>query len=88
MLIKALELANDAQRQEMDKWLSAAEFDITEKVEAIKNIYGELGIFELTQQKMNGFYDEAFALLDGMEAREEGKKALTDFFEKLMKRER
>lgn len=88
LLIKALELANDAQRQEMDKWLSAAEFDITEKVEAIKNIYGELGIFELTQQKMNGFYDEAFALLDGMEAREEGKNALTDFFEKLMKRER
>ncbi|MEP1034254.1 polyprenyl synthetase family protein [Ekhidna sp.] len=88
LLIKALELANDTQRKEMNKWLSATDFDINEKVAAIKNIYGELGIFELTQKKMNNFYDEAFALLDTMDAREEGKKALIDFFEKLMKRER
>ncbi len=88
LLIKALELASDNQQKEIDKWLSASDFDITEKVGAIKNIYGELGIFELTQQKMNGYYDEAFALLDAMDARAEGKKALTDFFEKLMKRER
>ena len=81
-------MANEAQRKEMDKWLSATDFDINEKVEAIKNIYGELGIFELTQQKMNAYYDEAFALLQGMEARSEGKQALIDFFERLMKRER
>ncbi|WP_436514616.1 polyprenyl synthetase family protein [Ekhidna sp. To15] len=88
LLIKALELANGAQRKEMDKWLSVQDFDITEKVDAIKNIYGELGIFEMTQQKMNGYYDQAFALLNSLDARAEGKKALTDFFEKLMKRER
>lgn len=88
LLIKALELANGAQRKDLDRWLSVSDFDINEKVEAIKNIYGELGIFELTQKKMNGYYDEAFALLDQLEAREEGKSALIDFFEKLMKRER
>ena len=88
LLIKALELANDSQRKEMDKWLSATDFDINEKVEAIKNIYGELGIFELTQQKMNEYYDEAFAQLNALEVREEGRRALTEFFEKLMKRER
>lgn len=88
LLLKALELANDTQRAEMDKWIAATEFDINEKVEAIKNIYGELGIFELTQEKMNGYYDEAFALLDALDVREEGKRALVEFFEKLMKRER
>lgn len=88
LLIKALELANRDQRKELDRWLSAADFDINEKVEAIKNIYEELGIFELTQQRMNGYYDEAFALLDAMDVREEGKNDLVDFFEKLMKRER
>ncbi len=88
LLIKALELANSDQRKELDRWLSAVDFDINEKVEAIKNIYGELGIFELTQQKMNGYYDEAFALLDAMDVRVEGKEELVDFFEKLMKRER
>ncbi|MEO9483092.1 MAG: polyprenyl synthetase family protein [Ekhidna sp.] len=88
LLIKALELSNDSQRKEMDRWLSATDFDINEKVDAIKNIYGELGIFELTQQKMNEYYDEAFALLETLDARAEGKQALVDFFENLMKREK
>lgn len=88
LLIKALELANAEQRKEMDKWLSATDFDISEKVGAIKNIYEEIGIFELTQQKMNSYYDEAFELLKNLEARAEGKAELIEFFEKLMKRER
>ena len=88
LLIKALELANGEQRKELDRWLSVSDFDINEKVEAIKNIYGELGIFELTQQKMNSYYDEAFELLKNLDARAEGKTELVEFFEKLMKRER
>ena len=88
LLIKALELANPAQLQELNKWLSATDFDVEEKVEAVKAVYGELGIYELTQQKMNSYYDQAFQLLEDLDAREEGKKALIAFFEKLMKRER
>jgi len=88
LLLKALELANPSQRKELDKWLSSEEFDINEKVTAIKNIYGEIGIFELTQNKMNEYYDRAFALLEAIDAREEGKAALKNFFEKLMKRDR
>lgn len=88
LLIKALELANGAQKQELNKWLSANEFDISEKVAAIKNIYEELGIFDLTKQKMNGYYDNAFAQLDQLAVRPEGKKALVDFFGQLMKREK
>lgn len=88
LLIKALELANDAQKKELDKWLSVTDFDVEEKVTAVKDIYGELGIFELTQARMNSYYDRAFSLLDELEAKEEGKAALRNFFEKLMKRER
>lgn len=88
LLIKALELANPSQRKELDGWLSATDFDVNEKVSAVKKIYEEIGIFELTQQKMNGYYDEAFQLLDDFQGNEEGKKSLVDFFEKLMKRER
>lgn len=88
LLIKALELATPAQRKELDEWLSTSDFDVEEKVEAIKAIYEEIGIFELTQKKMNSYYDEAFALLNDLDARPEGKQNLIDFFEKLMKRER
>ena len=88
LLIKALELANTNQRKELDKWLSTTDFDIAEKVNAVKSIYEEIGIFELTQKKMNSYYDEAFALLKDLDARQEGKQQLMDFFKKLMKRER
>ncbi|WP_420576728.1 polyprenyl synthetase family protein [Ekhidna sp.] len=88
LLIKALELANGSQRKELNKWLSATDFDISEKVSAIKNIYEQLNIFELTKQKMNSYYDEAFGLLDEMDVRDEGKQQLVDFLTRLMKRER
>ena len=88
LLIKALGLVKGSQRKELDKWLTATEFDIGEKVETIKNIYGEFGIFEITSQKINDYYDEAFSLLEKLDARAEGKKQLVEFFEKLMKRER
>lgn len=88
LLIKALELANPDQRKELDKWLSTEEFDNEEKVEAVKAIYGELGIYEITQKKMNAYYDEAFRLLEHFDGEEEGKKQLKIFLQKLMKRER
>lgn len=88
LLIKALELANPDQRKELDKWLSTEEFDNEEKVEAVKAIYGELGIYEITQKKMNAYYDEAFRLLEHFYGEEEGKKQLKIFLQKLMKRER
>ncbi|MEQ9007547.1 MAG: polyprenyl synthetase family protein, partial [Ekhidna sp.] len=88
LLIKALELATPAQRKELDKWLSASDYEVDDKVKAVKSIYEEIGIFELTQKKMNSYYDEAFALLNDLAARTVGKQNLIDFFEKLMKRER
>ena len=88
LLIKALKLVNSIQRKELDKWLSATKFDVEEKVKAVTRIYDEIGIYDLTTKKMNGFYDEAFDFLNNLNVREEGKAQLIDFFEKLMKRER
>lgn len=88
LLIKALELANPTQRAALDRWLSADEFDVDEKVQGVKAIYEEIGIFELTTTKMNAYYDEAFDLLEAFEGSEEGKSQLKSFFQKLMKRER
>jgi len=88
LLLKALDLADSSQKKELDKWSSASDLDISEKVTAIKNIYNEIGIFELTQAKINEYYDGAFSLLDTLEARKEGKRALKNFLQKLIKREK
>ncbi len=88
LLIKALELADQGQRAELDQWLSAREFDPSEKVASVKKIYEAIGIFELTTEQMNAYYDEAFRLLDAFEGDLEGKDQLTSFLQKLMKRDR
>ncbi|MEP5613007.1 MAG: polyprenyl synthetase family protein [Cyclobacteriaceae bacterium] len=87
LLIKALELANTTQKSELNSWLSKTDFDNAEKVEAIKNIYQEIGIHELTQVKMNSYYDQAFNLLENLQTQEKGKTQLIDFFHSLMKRD-
>ena len=87
LLIKALELANDSQKSELEDWLGRKDFDVSEKVNAVKRIYQEIGIYELTRAKMNGYYDQAFAILNKLEVREKGNEQLEQFFEKLMKRD-
>ena len=88
LLIKALELATPSQKQELTNWLERKEFDVDEKVEAVKGVYGEIGIYELTQEKMNAYYDRAFELLERFEGEEDGKLQLKSFLQKLMKRDR
>ena len=88
LLIKALELANPSQKIQLDEWIDKNEFDATEKVQAVTAIYDEIGIKELTSELMNQYFDESFALLDSLEARESGKATLKGFAEQLMKREK
>lgn len=88
LLIKALELASAEQKAELNRWLTAKDFDAFEKVEAVKKIYEAIGIQELTKQKMNAYYDEAFTLIEQLPVDDTRKKPLIDFFERLMKRER
>ncbi len=87
LLIKALQLANPTQKSELNTWLEKRNFDILEKVEVVKNIYGELRIDQLTRSKIDGYYDQAFSLLDSLNVKNKGKTQLVDFFEKLMDRE-
>ena len=49
MLINAYNRANEAQRQELMKWISAKDFDRNEKVAAVTKLYDEIGIRQLCQ---------------------------------------
>lgn len=87
LLITALNQADANQKARLEKWLSMPEFVTSEKVEAVKSVYDELNIFELTTAKMNAYFDEAFQLLDDLKANEQGKSLLREFAKQLMKRE-
>ncbi len=88
LLIKALQKADTDQKEELQRWLSLKEFDKTEKVKAVTEIYTDLNIKEVTEDKMNAYFAEGFRLLDELEVYETKKALLRDFTQELIKRDR
>jgi len=85
--IHAMQKANDQQKAELQKWVSLKEFDRAEKVKAVKNIYGEIGVKEICEKKMDTYFGEAMDALSAMEVNVLQKSELTHLADQLMKRE-
>ena len=84
LLIKAIELAHGEQKAILEKWLSAKTFDTNEKVAAVTKVYDQLGIRQLTETKMNGYFDQSIALMDQLDV---DTSLLKKFTLQLMKRD-
>ena len=88
LLLKSLELANPEQKAELQAWIDKTEFDPSEKVEAIKAIYAQQGIRDLTLAKMQEYYDKGFAALHHLNIPAERKQPLIDFTNYLINRDK
>jgi geranylgeranyl diphosphate synthase type II len=87
LLIKAKELASGENSIKLNHWLNAKDFDKEEKVNAVKDIYDDLNIKKLTEDKMNQYFEKAFQNLDDLDAPAEKKLIIKDFFNYLINRE-
>ena len=87
MLINAFNLATPAQREELTKWVNAKEFDRNEKVAAVTNLYNEIGIRKLCEQKMEQYYQESLVYLAKVNVSEERKAELKAYAADMMKRQ-
>lgn len=87
LLIKAKDLARGQQLTELNEWLNAASFDKADKVKAVKSIYDQLNIKQLTENKMNEYFEKAFQNLEDLDVPALRKTAIKDFFNYLMNRE-
>ena len=87
MLINAINRANDAQRQELKKWIDAKDFDRNEKVAAVTKLYDEIGIRQLCEQKMEECYQLALQYLAKVEVSEERKAELKAYAAEMMTRQ-
>jgi geranylgeranyl diphosphate synthase type II len=86
LLIEALERANKKQKAELNKWLKVTDFDPAEKVKAVTAIYDEIGIKELTEAKMNEYFDKGFNAFKRVDASLSKKALLREFAEALIDR--
>lgn len=88
LLIKALELAGPAEKKELDQWLTATDFNATEKVTAVTALYNQLDVRQYAEQAMQEFAGKAFDALDQINLPEDRKQYLRDFADGLMVREK
>lgn len=87
MLINAFNKANDAQREELTRWVSARDFDRNEKVNAVTHLYNEIGIDQLAQDKIAYYFGQSKKFLDAVNVPEEKKEELRKYAQKMMKRQ-
>ena len=88
MLIKALERAEGIDRQQLEYWIEAQEFDRSEKVNAVTEIYRRLGIDTLAKERIDKYFTSALDNLDAISAPAERKAELLSFVQQMMRRER
>ena len=87
LLIEALQQAQGAEHEELTNWLNQTEFDKAEKVQAVTTIYDRLGIREITESRINDYFERGFANFDLVNANPERKKVLIQFARQLVGRE-
>lgn len=86
MLINALLLANEEQKAELTKWISAENFDAEEKINAVTHIYNVLGIDKLAQKRIEELFEISLQSLDKVKVADEKKTELRAFANKLLGR--
>ena len=86
MLITALNLANERQHAELQKWISTADADPAEKIAAVTHIYNEMEIGKQCMDKADAYYAEGLAILESIALPAERKEGLKQFACSLMNR--
>lgn len=86
MLINAFNHANDAQREELMRWITAKTFDREEKVAAVTRLYNEIGVDKLALDKIAYYFEQSRKYLDAVKVEEDKKTVLRQYAEKMMSR--
>lgn len=87
LLIKALEIANTEQQQQLQYWLSKKTFENSEKITAVKKVYDELLIKTICEAEINKHYTIAVNNLSTLSCGKEKKEKLLSFAKSLMERD-
>ena len=87
LLIKAMELADEKAASDLRRWLKEKEFDPTDKVNSVKNIYNQLNIKKLTEEKIKDYFNKGYAALDTVGVPKEKKANLLNLAHNLTNRD-
>lgn len=87
LLINALRKASDAQRKELQQWIDKKDFNPSEKISAVTDIYNQLDLKTFAEKKIETLFDRGLWYIDQTELPEERTKTLKQFLGQLINRE-
>lgn len=88
LLIRCLKNASDSQRAELNRWLTATEYDPDEKIKFVKNIYDELNLKFVVENLIEKYYLASLDCLSLINIPDDHKRDLISLAENLMYREK
>ena len=86
MLINAYLRADEHDRQELDRWLNAADPDPKEKIAAVTALYNRLRIDHLVEELISDYFEESKKYLEALSVQPSRKREMIAYTETLMKR--
>lgn len=87
LLINALQNAEGPLKEELESWIAKQVFDREEKIAAVRAIYDQLHLKELSEERMKYYYDKAIHALDQMSVHADKTNELKQLAYQLMFRE-
>lgn len=88
LMITALQDADEAQKEQLMHWLNVIEFNASDKVSAVVDIFDSLDIKSKIEAMIKKYYDHAIEDLKNLNRPEEEKTELYSFADYLMKRKK
>ena len=86
LLIKALENCSSAEKTELLGWINKNDFIGEKKIEAVKKIYNQLNIKELTQSKIDLYFQESSSILQKLSVTQNKIQPLIVLSNQMLKR--
>lgn len=86
LLIEALDRANTGQKSELKKWLAEKKFNPDEKIRAISELFNQMNIKNLTEDKIDAYFSAASKILSEIDVKEERKMPLKNLSHKMLGR--
>jgi len=94
LMLTALQKEKEAGKTQEDKnslqnWINKTDFDETKKVKAVTEIYNNLNIRGLTEEKMNEYFETSYKTLQNLSVRHENhKRFLKQFLMQIQERQK
>lgn len=88
LLIRCLQNVDDTQRGELLSWLTATDYDPLAKIDYVKNVYDELNLRSVVENKIENYYLASLDCLAAIDIPAERKNVLLAIAENLISREK